>query len=153
MCRPKKPLRRGATSRDKIGVMTCPQTIHSCPAWVYKSKSNHKGKPSYAQRQCFDELGRWRPGSDTHGPRNDIDNFLHTFIRFGHATISGGWPNQRRPPRHKLFSLGQVTRIAGGLGDRARTWSSPSGKECLPAWPGARRSDSPNEWRMWSAKR
>src|SRR5512132_1044478 len=42
MCRPKKPLRRGATSqsRDIIGVMTCPQMIHSCPAWVYKSKSN-----------------------------------------------------------------------------------------------------------------
>jgi hypothetical protein len=42
MWRPKKPLRRGATSqsRDIIGVMTCPQMIHSCPAWVYKSKSN-----------------------------------------------------------------------------------------------------------------
>jgi len=34
--------RRGATSqsRDVIGGMTCPQMIHSCPAWVYKSKSN-----------------------------------------------------------------------------------------------------------------
>jgi hypothetical protein len=40
MCRPKKPLRRGATSRDTIGVMTYPQMIHSSPAWVYKSKSN-----------------------------------------------------------------------------------------------------------------
>ena len=27
-------------SRDIIGVMTCPQMIHSCPAWVYKSNSN-----------------------------------------------------------------------------------------------------------------
>jgi hypothetical protein len=32
----------GATSQspDIIGVMTCPQMIHGCPAWVYKSKSN-----------------------------------------------------------------------------------------------------------------
>src|SRR5436190_9451903 len=46
MCRPKKPLWRGATSqsRDLIGVMTCPQMIHSCPAGVYKSKVTHKGK-------------------------------------------------------------------------------------------------------------
>ena len=28
------------SSRDIIGVMTCPQMIHSCTAWVYKSKSN-----------------------------------------------------------------------------------------------------------------
>ena len=46
--------------------------------------------PSYAQRQCFDEPGRWRPGSDTHGPRNHRQ-FLHTFTRFGHdAQMSGG---------------------------------------------------------------
>jgi len=28
------------SSRDIIGVMTCPQMIHSCPAWACKSKSN-----------------------------------------------------------------------------------------------------------------
>jgi hypothetical protein len=27
-------------SGDLSGVITCPQMIHSCPAWVYKSKSN-----------------------------------------------------------------------------------------------------------------
>ena len=44
MRRPKKPLRRGATSRDIIGGMICPQMIHSCPAWVHNPKVTHKGK-------------------------------------------------------------------------------------------------------------
>ena len=88
MRRPKKLLWRGATSqsRDIIGGRTCPQMIHSCPAWVHNPKVTHKGKAMMRVLQPLQDKATTGAGKSLVLPEPRRIRFL---IR-GEGSVSAG---------------------------------------------------------------